>query len=145
MKTHLVIRSSLEHDGDGMVRYHVSAESADFRGATFAWGSESDAADLAMLLVRFPASPESVVEFRFGSPSNGSCSLRFQTTDRRGHCCVWAEFESTYESGGAGRFQTAVVCIAFLPAALDEFCVQLKRFKRAEPNEAILDESALFA
>jgi hypothetical protein len=40
------------------------------RALTFAGyvrlGNESDAADLAKLLMRFPASPESVVEFRFG-------------------------------------------------------------------------------
>jgi len=41
--------------------------------------------------------------------------------------------------------QTGVVCIVFLPTALDEFCLQLKRFKRAKPNEAILHGTAVLA
>ena len=57
-----------------MVRYHVSGESADFRGLRSPGGTESDAADLAKLLVRFPASPESIVEFGFVTSLLG-CSI----------------------------------------------------------------------
>jgi len=138
MKTQLSISSTLDHDGDGVVRYHLSADSREFRGTVFAWGSESDAADLAKLISGFPMSPESVIEFGFGSPKTGCCTLRFQTVDRRGNCCVWAEFEASYERSGTGHFETAAVCVSFLPAALDEFCVQLQRFKRGKQNEAVL-------
>lgn len=66
MKTELTIRSSLEHDGDGVVRYHLLADSRDFRGAVFAWGSESEVATLAKLLVGFPKSRSDFVEYSFG-------------------------------------------------------------------------------
>jgi hypothetical protein len=47
----LSIGSTHNHDGDGdgVVRYHLAADSREFRGTVFAWGSESDAADLAKL------------------------------------------------------------------------------------------------
>jgi len=143
MNSRLTVRSDLQHDGDGIVRYHIRADSPDFRGSTSAWGNDSDCADLAKLLAGFPKSLSSSVEFTFGTPRTGRCLLRFEPADRTGKCCVWAEVESTYAAAGTERFETSSVCVHFLPAALDEFCTQLLRFKSGRDNEATLVGRAL--
>lgn len=138
MKSCLTVRSDLEHDGDGLVRYYIRAESPDFRGTAVAWGDDSACAELGKLLAGFPKTPHASVEFTFGSPKTGRCSLSFESLDRTGRCCVWAEIESTYEARDTDRFETASICVHFLPAAVDEFCTQLQRFKRGRQNEAAL-------
>jgi hypothetical protein len=138
MKDKLTISSELEHDGDGIVRFRIRAENADFRGSTLAWGNAIDAGNLGELLKGFPKGTPASLEYAFGSPKTGQCQLRFQTIDSVGNCCVWATIESAYTSAGTERFQSAFVCVRFLPANLDEFCTQLTRFKRGRDNEAVL-------
>lgn len=138
MKDRLTIGSQLEHDGDGIVRYRIRAENADFRGSTLAWGNSIDAENLGDLLKGFPKTTPSSLEYAFGSPKTGLCQLEFQTIDSVGHCCVWVAIEAACSSTGTEEFQSAVVCVRFLPANLDEFCTQLIRFKRGRDNEAVL-------
>ena len=141
MQDQLTISSDLAHDGDGVVRYRIRAENAAFRATTLAWGNEDDAESLGNKLKGFPKSIPSKLEYSFGSPKTGRCHLEFQTIDGTGRCCVWATFESSYSSCGTERFENSVVCVRFLPTSLDEFCIQLARFKQDRDNEAVLGRS----
>jgi hypothetical protein len=141
MKQLLSIRSNLDHDGDDLVRFRLSAENAEFRATTLAWDSEESVRSLLSAVGGFPRSVPDRAEFTFGSPRTGVCHLEFQTTDGRGHCCVWVSVEAAYSSAGSERHQRSTICVEFLPAALDEFCEQLRRFKRGRDNEALLTRS----
>lgn len=138
MKDKLTICSDLDHDGDGVVRYRISAENVEFRGSTLAWGNDIDAEKLGGMLKGFPKATPSSIEFSFGSPKTGQCRLEFKTIDNRGNCGVWVSLEAAHASGGTERFQSALICVQFMPANLDEFCKQLVRFKRGRDNEATL-------
>jgi hypothetical protein len=138
MVSRLTISSSLEHDGDGVVRYRIEACSPDFCGKTWTWGSETDAGELAKLLRGFPTSPSAKVEFDFGDASSGSSNLRFEMSNARGACRVWAVLSSEHVVAGPETYQSASVCIGFFPAALDVFCQQLGRFRPQRPNKAEL-------
>jgi hypothetical protein len=141
MKELLSIRSDLDHDGDGLVRFRLSAENAEFRAATQAWGSEESVRSLLSAVDGFPRSVPDRAEFTFGSPRSGVCHLEFQTTDGRGHCRVWVSVEAADGSAGSERHQRSTICVEFLPADLDEFCDQLRRFKPGRDNEALLTKS----
>jgi hypothetical protein len=134
----LSIQSTLDHDGDEIVRFRISAKNVEFEATVMVWGNESDAKELASLLSGFPKSMPAQVEYSFGSPRTGQCALNFETVDRTGRCCVWGNFEAAYKSGGSERFQRAEICIEFVPGSLDNFVAQLSRFKRGVKNEAIL-------
>lgn len=143
MRDQLAIRSSLEHDGDGLVRFHISVENVEFRATTLAWGYEENVRELVSALKGFPKTGSDRVEFTLGSPRSGLCRLEFLTIDSVGHCCVWIDLEAPYSTAGKDRFQRSLVCIQFAPGSLDEFCTQLRAFKRGQDNEAVLIERAL--
>jgi hypothetical protein len=143
MPGQLRISSSLEHDGDGVVRYRIDAKSREFRAAALAWGTDADAEKLAALLKGFPARPDARVEFGFGSPGTGTADLHFAVASPRGLCKVQAAVTSEYPAGSGPEHQSAVVIIEFFPAALDLFCQQLSRFKPNRPNEAELNGNAV--
>ena len=143
MKDRLTISSDLGHDGDGLVRYRIRAENADFRGSTLAWGSEIDAEKLADVLTGFPTTTPSSLEYQFGDSKSGECRLLFQTLDHVGHCCVWATISEPYSFVVAGKFQSVLVCLTFTPASLDDFCAELRRFESGKDNEASLKSTEL--
>jgi hypothetical protein len=143
MRDQLVISGSLDHDGDGLVRLRITAENVEFRGTTLAWCTEENVAELRSALAGFPKSSSDRVEFVLGSARTGVCRVEFKTVDSIGHCCVWVEVEAAYASTGQDAFQRSLVCVEFVPASLDEFCTQLRRFKRGSKNEAVLRTRAL--
>jgi len=142
MPTRLAISSHLEHDGDGIVRYRIEAENRDFRGAAWAWGNETDAADLAALLRGFPSGVNSKIEYGFGSSGTGVVNLLFESVNPQGHCRVWVATKSEYAAEGSREHNSAFVSVDFLPAALDDFCRDLAKFKPRRLNEAILSRDA---
>jgi hypothetical protein len=143
MKDRLTISSDLDHDGDGVVRFRITAENVEFRGTTLAWGSEQTVGGLLSVLAGFPKTSSDRVEFSFGTPRTGVARLEFQTVDRLGHCLVWVDLKAAYASTGQDGFQQSLVCVEFVPASLDEFANQLRRFKRGRNNEAVLTKRAL--
>jgi hypothetical protein len=143
MKDQLIISGNLDHDGDGLVRFRITAENPAFRGTTLTWGNEERISELLSALAGFPKTSSDRVEFVFGTPRTGVCRLEFQTVDSLGHCCVWVDLEAPYASTGKDRFEHSLVCVKFVPASLDEFCNHLRRFKRGRQNEAVLAKHAL--
>ena len=143
MKDQLIISGTLDHDGDGLVRFRITAENVEFRGTTLTWGAAENVAELLSALAKFPKTSSDRVEFMLGTPRTGVCRLAFQTLDSLGHCCVWADLEAAYSSTEKDGFQRSLVCVKFVPASLDEFCNQLRRFKRGQENEAVLTKRAL--
>jgi hypothetical protein len=142
MGHHLAIFSRLEHDGDGLVRYRIAAESGDFRGETELWGGEGDVKELAALLRGFPSAIDSSAEYSFGSPGTGTVALRFEATDPLGHCRVWVSMVSAYSVGRTDEFESAHICISFAPAAVDRFCQELEMFAPQHQNQAELNGHA---
>lgn len=143
MKDQLTVSGNLDHDGDGLVRFRITAENVEFRGTTLTWGNEEKIAELLSALAGFPKTSSDRVEFVFGTPRTGVCRLEFQTIDSVGHCCVWADLEAAYASTPKDGFQRSLVCVKFVPASLDGFCNQLRHFKRGRKNEAVLTKRAL--
>lgn len=143
MKDQLVISGSLDHDGDGSVRLRITAENVEFRGTTLAWSTEEELGELRSALTGFPKTSSDRVAFVFGAPRTGVCRLEFQAVDSTGHCCVWVDLEAAYASTEKDVFQRSLVCIQFVPATLDEFCNQLRSFKRGSKNDAVLAKRAL--
>ena len=138
MDSHFSIASDLEHDGDGLVRYQIHAANPKFSGSTLAWGSADDVQVLALALRGFPKSLPAHEEVTFGSDRTGQCRLRFQTYDGLGHCSLWIEIEAEYPPRGSDKFQTASIYLGIIPAQVDDFCLQLRRFQRGQKNEAVL-------
>src|SRR5690606_39202203 len=103
MHAALDIRSSLEHDGDGLVRYSVRFSNRDFSASTSVWASVGAHLDLAAALEGFPTSSSSEVRYRLGTPGTGCCELEFSCTDALGHIGVWANIESTYPVGRSAQ------------------------------------------
>jgi len=135
MRYRLTITGDLGPDPD-LTRYELTAQADGFYGTTQVWGQGSEHNDLADVLSGFPSTVPSSIDFQFGR-----CTLRFQTSDGSGHCCVWASVEAEHP-GPSGQFQHASVCIGFEPAALDAFRADLMRFQRGRTNEAVLEGHA---
>ena len=138
MRPHLSVSSSLEHDGDELVRYTVALQSAEFSAATAAWGNVGEHLELAEVLKKFPGSPESSVKYQFGTPGTGTCELYFHCTDSLGHLGVWAVFESTYPAGRTERHESASIFMRCDPSGIDEFVAGLRRFVAGSANRAVL-------
>jgi hypothetical protein len=134
MFSHFAISTELSHDGDHVVRYEIAAVSSEFQAKTGAWGSDTRALELAEALSGFPKSRDAVVEYSFGP----DCHLRFQTSTGRGHCQLWVSVAAESPPWNSTRCESAVVCIAFLPSAIDAFCNQLRSFKPQQSNCAEL-------
>jgi hypothetical protein len=138
MANRLAISSDLDHDGDGVVRYRIDAQSPDFRGGVWAWGNDTTAGELTRVLQGFPRNVGQKVEFTFGTHGTGVAKLRFEVASARGECRVWVSVSSEYAVANTDEHQSASLCIGFFPAALDAFCQQLGRFKPQRPNAAEL-------
>lgn len=103
MKNVLSVRSTLGHDGDGVVRYTIRAVSDDFAGSTMAWGNVEQPSQLAILLSGFPKAVGDSVGYSFGTPTTGSCELNFCSIDGSGHIGMWSQLVAPYASrGGVG-------------------------------------------
>ena len=140
MKAELSVSSSLDHDGDGLVRYTISLANDSFTATTAAWGDVEDHLRLAAALQGFPQSTDARCTFAFGSPGTGTCTLDFACLDSLGHVGIWAAFESTYPVGNLGRssdrFETASVFMRCDPSSIDEFIAGLRNFSAGLPNRA---------
>ena len=138
MDAELVVESSLEHDGDGLVRYVLSAHNRTFRASAYAWGNTEDHLELANALVAFPASSSARINYRFGTPGTGTCELEFFCLDGLGHLGVWSTLEAEYEVGRGLGFESARVFLRCEPAAIDAFVASLRRFVPGAENVAVL-------
>jgi hypothetical protein len=138
MEAVLSVESSLEHDGDHLVRYSINLANPRFAASTSAWGADGDHLRLADALEGFPKSASSTVDYRFGTPGTGSCELAFFCIDALGHVGIWATFESTYPADRSQRHETASLFMRCDPATIDEFVTALRRFAEGSPNRAEL-------
>jgi hypothetical protein len=138
MDAQLIVESSLEHDGDGCVRYVLSAQNQTFRGSAYAWGNPENHLELADALAGFPTSSSGRVSYSFGTPRSGTCALDFFCTDGLGHLGVWSTFEAEYEVGRGLGFEGARVFLRCEPAAIDVFVASLRRFVPGAANVAVL-------
>lgn len=134
----LSIGGSLEHDGDGLVRYTVSLTTPHFVAHTSTWGNLGDHLQLASALEGFPASSTSRVSYTFGTSGTGTCELEFFCLDGLGHVGVWATFESTHPVARSDRHETASLFMRCDPASIDGFVAGLRRFVSGSDNRAEL-------
>ena len=138
----LSVGSSLDHDGDGLVRYTVTLTNGSFHAAIEAWGDAEDHLRLATALEGFPQSTDARCTYTFGSPGTGICTLDFSCIDALGHVGVWAAFESTYPVSNLGRslgrFETASLFMRCDPNSIDEFIAGLRSFAAGSPNRACI-------
>jgi len=121
MTNFLSICSSLEHDGDELVRFQVGASSKDFSGCTLAWGYASQLTELAACLAGFPKAGSVPVAFQFGSAKTGVAKLEFVTLDGVGHCGVWVTLEAPYPVSRSQGMEQATIFLSVEPAAIDLF------------------------
>jgi hypothetical protein len=138
MQSALVLESSLEHDGDGLVRYWLSVENGHFRASTSAWGYEDEHLKFAGSLAGFPADTSSSLNYKFGSDGTGTCLLEFTCLDNLGHLGIWSTLESTYPVGRSDRYEQASVFNRTDPASIDQFVAEIRAFVAGSPNRARL-------
>ena len=138
MEATLEVGGSLEHDGDGLVRYTVRLSNGSFIASTSAWGNVGDHLQLAEALQDFPASADSTASYTFGTSGTGYCLIEFFCTDRLGHVGLWASFESTYPVGRSEQHETARLFMRCDPASIDSFVAELRGFVAGSPNRAKL-------
>ena len=134
----LSIRAHLGHDGDGLVRFDIVAESEGFAGATLAWADCHDHLELAALLEGFPKSSGSEVAFQFGSPGSGTCNIDGFCLDAAGHAAIWVTIEAPYTARGTTEYERTKLFMRVEPSAIDRFAAALKKFVPNEDNEAVL-------
>jgi len=138
MEASLHVSSTLEHDGDGCVRYSVGISNRDFSASTWAWGGTEDHLALADALTGFPQASSSRATYKFGTPGTGTCVLEFSCTDNLGHVGVWGSVESTYPVGRTDNYESARVFLRCDPSAIDQFVSALRRFAAGSANVAVL-------
>jgi hypothetical protein len=141
MQSVLILESSLEHDGDGLVRYLLTIENDRFRATTSAWGYEDEHLTFASSLAGFPVTSSSSLNYKFGSDGTGTCLLEFTCLDNLGHLGVWATLESTYPVGRSERYEHASVFHRTNPASIDQFVAEIQAFMAGSPNRAQLSGS----
>jgi hypothetical protein len=138
METKLTLEGTLEHDGDGICRFHLSLRNDDFSASTSVWGYEDNHLDFAEALSGFPQDSCSKIIYRFGSPGTGTCDLDFFCLDGLGHIGIWATFESTYPKGDLSRHEQASLFMRCEPSAIDSFVAEIRRFVAGSKNRALL-------
>jgi hypothetical protein len=138
MPAQLVIESSLNHDGDGLVRYVITASNDEFSASTLAWGNLDDHLAFADALSGFPSSSTSTVSYTFGSPGMGTCALKFLCRDNLGHLGVWAAIESPDPVGREGDYERASLFVPCEPNDVDGFVASLRAFGPGSTNQARL-------
>jgi hypothetical protein len=138
MANFLSISSSLEHDGDELVRFQIGARSKDFAGSTLAWGYVPQLTEFAACLAGFPKAGSVPVVFQFGSDKTGVAKLEFVTLDGVGHCGVWITLEAPYPASRSQSMEQASIFLSVEPAAIDLFVSALHRFSSGGTHEAVL-------
>jgi hypothetical protein len=136
MQATLCIESSLEHDGDGLARFRISATNDEFSACVGTWAQPSEHLRLASTLQGFPAGADSSVSYKFGS--TGICELEISCLDMLGHVGVWATFAGDWPVASSGRYQTASLFMRCDPASIDAFVSALRRFSPGSSNQASL-------
>ena len=135
---HLRISGSLDHDGDGIVRYHISVTSNCFSAATQCWGDVDEVLKLADALASFPLGHNLPLCFTFGSDRGGCCDLIFVRIDAQGHCGVWVEIIADEPVYKGQAFEKASIFIRIEPAGIDEFVSSLRGYHSRASTYAIL-------
>jgi hypothetical protein len=138
MTTSLTIESTLEHDGDELILFAISASSNHFSGSTEAWGHVDELAELASALHGFPSQTDLSVAFTFGTRGVGTCALNFFCLDGLGHLGVWITMEAHYPVRSSEKHESARIFIAVDPAAVDSFTQGLRAFGPGMANRAVL-------
>ena len=140
MKKSLKISGDLDHDGDGVIRIYIAANSEHFSGVTSFWGTEEIINRLVAALAGFPSRTPAEVSYSCGSSKSGQFTIRIVTVDNLGHCAAWIQLVAEDEPHANGDFESALICLQVTASEIDEFCHQLRQFKRGRKNEAILSE-----
>lgn len=138
MTDFLKIAGSLDHDGDGLLRFSISAAAGDFSGEALAYGNAQQLLQLANLLEGFPTSTKAEVTFRFGTAKSGSCELQFYCWDGAGHAALKATIVSDASFRSTANFNKATLNFRVEANALDEFISSLRAFHAGAVPEARL-------
>ena len=138
MEASLILEGTLEHDGDGLCRFHLTLSNEDFSASSSVWGYSDNHLEFAAALSGFPSSTSSTFSYRFGSPGTGTCALDFSCLNGLGHVGIWATFESTYPVASSPRHEQASLFMRCEPSAIDAFVAAIKRFVAGSRNRAVL-------
>ena len=138
MEPSLVIASSLNHDGDGLVRISVAATSEAFHAETSAWGNAEQISVLAASLVGFPQSRTDTVRYNFGGAMSGFCDLEFFCLDGLLHTAVKVTIVASDAFRSTQRYESAELLIRIEPSAIDQFVASLHAFYPGQANKAVL-------
>jgi len=138
MTNSLTIFSSLEHDGDELIRFRICAQSKNFSASTLTWGYASQLSELAACLAGFPTAGSDPIFFQFGSSETGTAKLEFVTIDGSGHCGLWVTVEAPYSVSRKQGFEQASIFLPVEPAAIDLFVSALRTFSSGATHEALL-------
>jgi len=138
MTASLTIESTLEHDGDELILFAISASSKHFSGSTEAWGHADELAELASALHGFPSQTDMSVAFTFGTRGVGTCALNFFCLDGLGHLGVWIRIQAHSPAGSTEEHESARIFIRFDPASVDSFTQSLRAFGPGLANRAAL-------
>ena len=136
MKNALLVASTLAHDGDGVVRFVISASSEDFAASTETIGGALTVQDLADALRGFPTEIGSSVHFRFGGL--GKCELNFLCLNRSGHTAVRIAIEAPDGALTAHEHERAEFFFRVEPTAIEAFAEALSKFTANADNQAVL-------
>jgi len=136
MKNALLVASTLAHDGDGVVRFMISASSEDFSASTETVGGALMVQDLANVLRGFPKEIGSSVHFRFGGL--GECELNFFSLNRSGHTAVRIAIEAPDSAQTPNEHERAELFFRVEPTAIRTFADALSRFVANADNQAVL-------
>ena len=142
MKNALQVASTLAHDGDGVVRFTISASSEDFAASTETLGSPLKIQDLADALRGFPMEIESSIHFRFGGL--GECELDFFCLNRSGHTAVRVAIEASDSATSPKEHERAELFFRVEPTAIKAFSEALSKFVPNADNQAVLQGRARY-
>ncbi len=136
MKNALLVASTLAHDGDGVIRFFISASSEHFAASTETLGGVLTVQTLASALGDFPKEIGSSVNFRFGGL--GECALNFLCLNRSGHTAVRITVEAPDSALTPHEQERAELFFRVEPTAIKAFTEALSRFVANSDNQAVL-------
>ena len=136
MAASLRFESTLEHDGDGLVRFTVWAANEEFSASIGTWGQANDHLALASALKGFPTTSSANLTYTFGM--TGTCELTVSCLDSLGHVGVWVTLMADWPAPYSNRHQTASIFFQCDPASIDTFVSELLGFSLGSRNSACL-------
>jgi hypothetical protein len=136
MAAMLRVESTLEHDGDGVVRFAFFGVNEEFSASIGTWGQPDDHLSLASALRDLPIDPSTRITYRFAT--TGTCELQVSCLDALGHLGVWATFIADWPSDSSDKHQSASIFMQTDPASIDRFVSELLRFVPGSRNQACL-------